>query len=62
MKDINTINALIKYGGSFAKNIGYAAMAADSENYNKLYTAFKDLFDEYRIRFVTGKNIMSILN
>jgi hypothetical protein len=50
---------MIQYGGSFAKNLAYAAMAADESNYNKLFNAFKDLFDEYRIRF-TGKNIKKV--
>ena len=58
-KDIDTINAMIQYGGSFVKNLAYAAIAADESNYNKLFNAFKDLFDEYRIRF-TGKNIKKI--
>ncbi len=57
--DLQTINAMIQYGGSFAKNLGQAAIAADSENYNKLKNAFRDLFDEYRIRF-TGKNIKKV--
>ncbi|MFM2118197.1 MAG: hypothetical protein RL316_1387 [Bacteroidota bacterium] len=55
MKDHDTIRAMIEYGGSFASNIGKAAMAADEENYIKLRNAFADLFNDYKQRFVKSK-------
>ena len=46
MKDHEVINAMIQYGGSFASNIGKAAMVADEENYIKLRNAFNQYFPE----------------
>ena len=45
--DIEILDAMNKYGGSFAKSISLAAWAADSENYAKLKDAFPELWTQY---------------
>ena len=45
--DIEILEAMNKYGGSFARSISMAAWAADSENYAKLKAAFPELWERY---------------
>ena len=45
--DIVILDAMDAYGGSFVKSIALAARVADSENYNRLRSAFPDLWDRY---------------
>ena len=46
-QDSRIIDAMSKYGGSFAKAIANAAKVADSDNYNKLKQAFPELWERY---------------
>lgn len=47
--DIEILEAMNKYGGSFARSISLAAWAADSENYAKLKAAFPELWAQYAV-------------
>lgn len=40
--------AMLTYGGSFAKCIAKALQVADAENTHKLLTTFGDLIESYR--------------
>lgn len=42
-----TGQAMMKYGGSFAKAIGQAIIVADDINYDRLRLAFPELFEKY---------------
>ena len=46
-QDLRIIDAMSKYGGSFAKAIANAAKFADEHNYNKLKQAFPELWERY---------------
>ena len=46
-QDSRIIEAMSKYGGSFAKAIANAAKLADEYNYNKLKQAFPGLWERY---------------
>jgi len=46
-EDINTIDRMQRYGGSFVGQLGEAACFADSENLRRLKEAFPDLFKKY---------------
>ena len=46
-QDLRIIEAMSKYGGSFAKAIANAAKFADDNNYNTLKQAFSDLWERY---------------
>lgn len=41
-------NAMIKFGGSFASNLGKALLVADSENTKKILAAFPELISQYK--------------
>ena len=45
--DHRIVEAMSKYGGSFAKAIAKAALLADENNYNKLKAAFPELWERY---------------
>lgn len=45
--DQHIIDAMRKYGGSFAKAVALAAMAADEENLEKIKKAFPELWAKY---------------
>lgn len=47
MKDYKIIEAMERFGGSFAKSIAVALQRADSTNYERLVEAFPDLMREY---------------
>ncbi len=48
IRDDNVIlESMYEYGGSFAKAIALAARVADIENYNRLRSAFPDLWERY---------------
>ncbi len=46
-EDFRIIEAMSKYGGSYAKSIANAAKLADDNNYNKLKQAFPELWERY---------------
>ena len=46
-QDFCIIEAMSKYGGSFAKAIANAAKLADDNNYNTLKQAFPELWERY---------------
>lgn len=46
--DIQTLNAMSQYGGSFVKALACAALHADSENLERIKKAFPELWDTYR--------------
>ena len=46
-QDLRIIEAMSKYGGSFAKAIATAAKFADDNNYNTLKQAFPELWERY---------------
>lgn len=46
-KDDAMIEAMIQFGGSFVKSLGYALVHADPINYQKLERAFPEYFKEY---------------
>ena len=49
MNDILELSeAMLKYGGSFAKCIGKALQCADAQNTKKLLETFDDLIESYR--------------
>ena len=45
--DHRIVEAMSKYGGSFAKAIAKAALLADEHNYNKLKQSFPELWERY---------------
>lgn len=45
--DFKTIEAMIKFGGSFAKNLGQAARFADLSNLHKIKVAFPEIWSQY---------------
>jgi len=42
-----TLQAMRRFGGSFAQHIGQAAVVADSSNRRRLQDAFPELFSKY---------------
>lgn len=54
--DLEIVNAMKKYGGSFSKTIAQAALYADNINYCRLKAAFPELWDEYE-QFTTKSSI-----
>lgn len=47
-EDWKIIEAMEKYGGSFASSIAKACYHADGINYTRLRSAFPELFEEYK--------------
>ena len=47
IQDLRIIEALSKYGGSFAKAVANAAKFADDNNYNTLKRSFPELWERY---------------
>jgi len=47
IQDLRIIEAMSKYGGSFAKAIANAAKFADDNNYNTLKRSFPELWERY---------------
>ena len=47
IQDLRIIEAMSKYGGSFAKAVANAAKFADDNNYNTLKQAFPELWERY---------------
>jgi len=45
--EFQIVNAMARYGGSFAQAIAAAATRADERNYAKLQAAFPELWAEY---------------
>ena len=56
MRDHRILEAMSKYGGSFAKAIAKAALLADDDNYNKLKQAFPELWERYESFVFINKN------
>lgn len=57
IQDSRIIDAMSQYGGSFAKAIANAAKYADNDNYNKLKTAFPELWERYeKFVFINNDN------
>ena len=46
--DVQVVEAMNRWGGSFIKALAAAAAVADQENLAKLKHAFGDYWDEYR--------------
>ena len=46
-QDFRIIEAMSKYGGSFAKSIANTAKLADDNNYNTLKRSFPELWEKY---------------
>jgi len=42
MKDIDVINTMIEYGGSFVRKLGAAALVADTDNLAKIKQTWPD--------------------
>ncbi|WP_457635813.1 hypothetical protein [Persephonella sp.] len=55
-KDFQTTENMIKYGGSFVKNLGMLARCADPINLNKLKKAFSNYFEQYEKVGVSSPN------
>ena len=47
IQDLRIIEAMSKYGGSFAKAVANAAKFADDNNYNPLKRSFPELWERY---------------
>lgn len=45
--DLNIINAMKKYGGSFVSHLGAAAQHADHKNLEKLKETFPEYWKQY---------------
>jgi len=43
----NTTEAMIRFGGSFAKTFATTVRVADTENRTRLFRAFPDLLEKY---------------
>ena len=47
MKDIDVINTMIEYGGSFVRKLGAAALVADPDNLAKIKQTWPDYWAQY---------------
>ena len=47
MKDIDVINTMIEYGGSFVRKLGAAALVADTDNLAKIKQTWPDYWAQY---------------
>jgi hypothetical protein len=47
MKDIDVINTMIEYGGSFVRKLGAAALVADTDNLSKIKQTWPDYWAQY---------------
>jgi hypothetical protein len=45
--DYATVEAMVRYGGSFVKALGQAWYAADSDNKSRLRAAFPEYWKQY---------------
>jgi len=48
--DFAVVQAMTRYGGSFARALGEAARSADPDNLARIKAAFPELWNEYRHR------------
>lgn len=46
--DLATLDAMMRYGGSFTQALAIAALKADPQNYARLRAAFSDVWAEYQ--------------
>ena len=57
IQDLRIIEAMSKYGGSFAKAVANAAKFADDNNYNTLKRSFPELWERYeKLVFINKDN------
>lgn len=47
LDDRDTIELMLKLGGSFTRALAATALVADPENYQRLRAAFPELFEKY---------------
>jgi len=47
IQDAKTIEAMIAHGGSFVRALGLAALRADSDNLERIKTAFPEYWKKY---------------
>lgn len=48
-KELEVIEAMRTYGGSFAKSLGATMILADLENFRRLRTAFPEIWGDYEM-------------
>lgn len=48
-KELEVIDAMRTYGGSFAKSLGATMILADPENFGRLRAAFPELWGDYEM-------------
>jgi hypothetical protein len=46
-QELNTVQKMIRFGGSFVKALGNAFIHADPNNFQKLKSAFPNYWQEY---------------
>jgi hypothetical protein len=46
-KDYDTIQAMLRYGGSFVKALAAAALAADEDNLNRIKRTWPEYWERY---------------
>lgn len=46
-QDLNVIQAMIRFGGSFVANLGKAALSADANNLQRIKDAFPEYWQQY---------------
>lgn len=46
-RDYYTIDAMLKYGGSFVKSLASLAQHADYDNFNKIKNTWPEYWDQY---------------
>ncbi len=47
MRDFDVAFTMIEYGGSFVRQLGAAALVADSDNLAKIKATWPDYWDQY---------------
>ncbi len=47
MRDFDVAFTMIEYGGSFVRQLGAAALVADSDNLAKIKSTWPDYWDQY---------------
>ena len=53
--DFEIVNAMSRYGGSFAKALADAAQKADSENFARIKATWPELWEEYHLLAVMAR-------
>lgn len=47
LTDVDTVQAMIRYGGSFVRKLGDAMLCADADNLARLKAAYPELMEKY---------------